>query len=49
MRKKLARLSILVVIICFSSSAFAQEILPRPEKPFRGHIGLTVTDGQAWQ
>ena len=44
MRKKLARPLALVLIICFSSSAFAQEILPRPEQPFRGHIGLSVKD-----
>jgi hypothetical protein len=28
----------------FTQWAGAQEVLPRPEQPFRGHIGLTVQD-----
>ena len=38
------KLLILLVIVGLSNTAFAQEILPKPQKPFRGHIGLTAKE-----
>ncbi len=38
-----------VALLCFSvaSLAHAQSVLPRPEEPFQGKIGLTYKDSEA--
>jgi arylsulfatase A-like enzyme len=42
------RLSCYVVVALFgSSTVHGQEVLPRPEEPFRGKIGLTYEDSEA--
>jgi hypothetical protein len=32
------------IIAAFALPALAQDVLPRPEQPFKGHIGRTVGD-----
>lgn len=34
----------LLALILLPSGAFAQDVLPRPEQPFKGHIGRTARD-----
>ncbi|PQO26508.1 arylsulfatase [Blastopirellula marina] len=41
------RLLPLLVFALFSSTVFAQEMLPKPEGPFQGKIGLTYKDSTA--
>jgi hypothetical protein len=33
-------------VVQFSGNASAQEVLPEPELPFRGHVGQTSKDSQ---
>ncbi len=44
MKKKRIFFAILSLSILAAVGVSAQEILPRPEQPFRGHIGLTVKE-----
>jgi hypothetical protein len=43
-RNHLATLLALALSAVFNPWAGAQDVLPRPEPPFRGHIGRTVQD-----
>ena len=40
----LATVSIVALTAAFALPARAQEVLPRPEQPFKGHIGRTVEE-----
>lgn len=44
---KLVRTVALALACCWASGARAQEVLPRPEPPFAGKIGLTFADSEA--
>ena len=44
MKKNNALFALLSFLILIISGVSVQEILPRPEQPFQGHIGLTVKD-----
>jgi hypothetical protein len=38
------QLAVLVFVTLAAAIAVAQDVLPRPEPPFRGHVGRTVQD-----
>src|SRR5580704_13964746 len=42
--KLLTPFLVLAIVLESCGSTFAQEVLPRPEPPFKGHIGLTVKE-----
>ncbi len=44
MRKSIALAAFSLALGAFALPAGAQEVLPRPEQPFGGHIGLTAQD-----
>lgn len=43
-RNRLAVALVFALFVLFTIPAAAQEVLPRPEPPFKGHIGRTVKD-----